>query len=94
MEHPTLFPSRVDRPVSVGRRDAIRFQVSWDWEADTKSYWLAHWVTDPITNERLTGGSNRFKWNECDAVGDSGLVVRWIREARAYLLRPEERHAR
>jgi hypothetical protein len=80
-----LSSTAADGPVGPQPHDAIRFQVSWDFETDSPHYYLAHWVTDPTTAERLVGGSNRFSWKDADAVGDCGLCVRWLREARSYL---------
>jgi hypothetical protein len=94
MSQPESFPARLDGPVGVQAHDAVRFQVSWDFETGSPHYYLAHWVVDPITSERLVGGSNRYQWKEGDAVGDCGLCVRWLREARMYLARQETRHRR
>lgn len=88
MEQLHLLPTCVDGPVGVQAHDAVRFDVSWEWESDTNRYWLSHTVIDPTTTERIVHGSSCFKWKDIDAVGDCGLVLRWLREARRYLATP------
>lgn len=85
---------REDGPVGIQAHDAITFSVHWNFEADTDRYWLSHQVIDPTTSERIIHGSGGYRWKEADAVGDCGLAVRWLREARRYLATPEPKRTR
>lgn len=68
--------------------EAITFVCSWSWERGSNRYVLRHWAIDPTTQARFFHQVNEFTWKDVDAVGDAGLVVRWIRQARA-LMRPD-----
>lgn len=63
----------------------IALIVRWDWYADHNRYFLTHSTSAEPEGVRLSHASNGFTWKPVDAVGDAGLVVRWIREARTHL---------
>jgi hypothetical protein len=65
----------------------IALIVRWDWYAGENKYFLTHSVSAEPEGLRLSHASNGFTWKQGDAVGDAGLAVRWIREARTHLLR-------
>jgi len=65
---------------------AVALSITWRWEADTAKYWLDVKTWDESTGTVLQHSSNRFTWKDLDAVGDAGLAVRWIRQARQWLL--------
>lgn len=64
----------------------IALIVRWDWWAGSDKYFLTHSVSAEPDGTRLSHASNKFSWKPGDAVGDAGLAVRWIREARTHLL--------
>jgi len=67
---------------------SVSLRVVWTWEHDTDRYWFTHECYDVTNRMRLCHASNGFRWKASDAVGDAGLVVRYIREARSHLILP------
>lgn len=64
----------------------IALIVRWDWYCDTDRYFLTHTTASEPEGLRLSHASNAFTWKAGDAVGDAGLAVRWIREAKTHLI--------
>lgn len=80
-----LFAVVPDRP----QRDAVALSVTWRWSGEDTKYWLDVKMWDESTQEVFHHSSNGYRWKDVDAVGDAGLVVRWIRQARTHLSKPK-----